>query len=428
MSPADIELSTDNDAFCPLRWGYLQVDMANARTKACCKTPFQSVDPDELEQRGSAAIFNGDYVQQRRLEMLQNQRHQDCAGCWTAEEQGIRSYREEHADRSPFVEVGDDVRRHLDVDRAVPRHVEVIMRTTCDLACSYCGPQFSSRWQREIERSGAYADQGGVPLEIPRRRVDFESTFKQWLSENLSSIDYLQVNGGEPLIQNEFYEWADIFLALPEGAGVQLGVITNLNTPPARLEQLLAILPDLHRRFRFRLGISFDAIGKRAEYIRSGLSWSRMESNLREIIARVPGLDIQLAPTMSALNVSSMPAVIDYVTELAESTGARILFRPSIVMWPDHQSPLVLGGEFRVGLKEALERLEGGRWPELRDRLVEIGEAHLGDDDLRRRRAAFHRWFTEYDQRRGTDFVATFPELEPFWRRSGQEARLEALA
>jgi hypothetical protein len=27
----------------------------------------------------------------------------------------------------------------------------------------------------------------------------------------------------------------------------------------------------------------------------------------------------------------------------------------------------------------------------------------------------FFNWFTEYDRRRGTDFVATFPELENFY-------------
>jgi hypothetical protein len=30
-------------------------------------------------------------------------------------------------------------------------------------------------------------------------------------------------------------------------------------------------------------------------------------------------------------------------------------------------------------------------------------------------RGDFYRWFTEYDRRRGTNFVKTFPELENFY-------------
>jgi len=36
-------------------------------------------------------------------------------------------------------------------------------------------------------------------------------------------------------------------------------------------------------------------------------------------------------------------------------------------------------------------------------------------EKLNEGRIDFFNWFTEYDQRRGTDFVKTFPELEQFY-------------
>ncbi len=31
-------------------------------------------------------------------------------------------------------------------------------------------------------------------------------------------------------------------------------------------------------------------------------------------------------------------------------------------------------------------------------------------------RIDFYNWFTEYDKRRGTNFLETFPEMESFWK------------
>jgi hypothetical protein len=36
-------------------------------------------------------------------------------------------------------------------------------------------------------------------------------------------------------------------------------------------------------------------------------------------------------------------------------------------------------------------------------------------EKLKEGRRDFFNWFTEYDRRRGTDFIKTFPELENFY-------------
>lgn len=409
-------LSIDNDAFCPLRWSYLQVDLAHARVKACCKTPFQTVTRDELDASGTDGVFNGPYVRARRLEMLRGERHGDCAACWQAEERGLQSYRQLQAAKPMFAEVTRSLSDQPRVDGAQQAHIEIILRTTCDLACAYCGPDFSSRWQREVERHGPYPEQGGVPLHLPQPRPDFALVFRDWFANALPAARYVQFNGGEPLIQDDFYALVSLLLAHRDGTGPQLGVITNLNTPPARLRQFLEVLPALHERHRFRLGVSFDSVGTRAEYIRSGLRWERMDANLRQLVDAVPGLDVQLAPTMSALNVSSIAEVVQYADRLRSENRAAVSFRPGMVMWPDFQSPLILLDDNYRHLDRAVDLLdEIDSWPDLRRRLIEIRGAVLAPDEARPLHASFFRWFTEYDRRRGTSFGRTFPELADFW-------------
>jgi hypothetical protein len=396
----------------------LQIDLQHGRVKACCKTPFQEVTAQELASEGQRAIFNSAYMIERRAEMLRGVKHPDCAACWKAEDLGVESYRQAQSVKPMFRDVAEQVGASRRLDGAVPRHVEVILRTTCDLACSYCGPDFSNRWEKEIEHLGPYPHDGGIaPRPVTAGTPPgFTENFHEWLSGCLDEVSYIQFNGGEPLIQEDFYRFAEMILTSDSDSHIKLGVITNLNTPPARLRQLIELLPSLHERHGFRFGISFDAIGSRAEYIRNGLRWERFDANLRTLLGAVPDLDIQLAPTMSALNVSSAPDIIRYAASIQSAYRAHITFRPSMVMWPDFQSPLILLPDDYRWIDEATRLLEqAGAWPNLRQQLMEIKDAARRVPDPGDLRGTFHRWFTEYDYRRKTDFISTFPELADFW-------------
>ncbi len=192
--PRELGLST---SFCPLRWSYLQVDLQHGRTKACCKTPFQALTRQAIAAQGAEAIFNSEYVQARRAEMLTGIRHSDCTACWKAEDLGVQSYRQSQAAKPMFQAVTEAVTAAPRLDAAVPKHIEIISRTTCDLACSYCGPDFSVRWEKEIERHGQYPEDGKVPV-MPTACAPpgFAEIFRDWLTEHVDDIDYIQFNGG----------------------------------------------------------------------------------------------------------------------------------------------------------------------------------------------------------------------------------------
>ena len=42
-------------------------------------------------------------------------------------------------------------------------------------------------------------------------------------------------------------------------------------------------------------------------------------------------------------------------------------------------------------------------------------------EKLKEGRKDFYNWFTEYDRRRGTDFLKTFPDLASFYNRCKDE-------
>jgi sulfatase maturation enzyme AslB (radical SAM superfamily) len=391
--------------------------LQHGKVKACCKTPFQRIDDEQIRRYGTAAFFNGPYVKERRREMLEGVKHRDCATCWRQEDLGIQSYRYLQAGKEPFASRIPIIHSERSVDNAVPKHVEMILSTNCDLKCSYCGPEFSSAWAGEIKNHGQFPGPHDEPQIAPADPL-FAETFWQWFEDVRHSIAYLQFNGGEPLMQNEFYASLERILNF-EGPteGLQLGVISNLNASKSNMGRLRRLLPQLLARYGFRLAISQDSIGTRAEYIRNGLNWSRFNENLSGLLRDFPGLVVEMAPTMSALNVTSIRDFLAYANQLSEDCGKEIIMRPSIVMWPEFQSPLILPTEYSFYLEEAiifLERL--GRWAIMRDRLSEILEALGKENNVRRKRKLFYTWFAEYDRRRNLDFLSVFPEMGSFWR------------
>jgi hypothetical protein len=49
-------------------------------------------------------------------------------------------------------------------------------------------------------------------------------------------------------------------------------------------------------------------------------------------------------------------------------------------------------------------------------RVVDYMETtHYSSDKLKEGHTDFHRWFTEFDRRRGTNFLETFPEYKKFY-------------
>ncbi len=403
-------------SFCPLRWTYMQVDLEHGRVKACCKTPFVRIERSELRSLGVAAMFNAPYFQDRRREMLSGVWHSDCDSCWTQEQLGLLSYRRAESNREPHRSAAVEIGEHRTVDAARPKEIEFILSTLCDLKCSYCGPDFSSAWVADIKTSG--------PLAVLPEQADlapacegFRETFWEWFDTILEGVDYVQFNGGEPLIQPEFYAAMDRLAASPHA--MQVGIISNLNTPSRMFSKFRSLLPRWMERHWFRLGVSQDSVGQRAEYIRHGLQWDRFDQNLRMLLDEFKTLQVRIAPTMNILNVTSIQDLLVYLDSLANEYGPRISVTPSIVMAPDFLSPFVLPPEYSRYLEEAILFLDKvGRWPEVGTRLREIIAAMKRISNRGSLAGRFAQWVAEQDARRTSKCVDVFPELAPFIQSS----------
>ena len=177
-----------------------------------------------------------------------------CAICIQSERGGT-SERNWHNNINPDLD--------FDSDTHSPTLIDIRWNTTCNLACNYCGPFASSRWESRMQVK---------PL---TRARNFLPEITDYVSQHRNQLKEVGLVGGEPLLLNENLKLLEI---VPEHAVVT--VITNCNVDFVSNQ----IVKQLLKRQRVGWSMSFDNVGERMEYVRHGANWPLTDQNVRTIV------------------------------------------------------------------------------------------------------------------------------------------------
>ena len=312
---------------CVLRWGYYVYDIANDRLKMCCRTgPHQAANYEEDFQ----------YNLEQRKNMLEGKRPTDCQVCWSLEDRNLPSFRD--FQNMQHVLAKENL---LNLDR--PYVLELKLDTTCDLQCVYCGPNYSSRWQKKM----ALPD---LAKKINEARIQkFNERLEPWWP-TLHEINFI---GGEPLIQESFYRILQVLDEKQSSQEKLLKIVTNLNTPALMMDRFLSWANASPNKIA--LMISNEAIGELAETIREGLNFSRFDKNLDQIMQQLkPQHQIYINPTLNTLCLKALPLFFEYLWDKMQLHQKGLHLNWNIVSHPEALSPLKEPGL----LKEAIQNCQ----------------------------------------------------------------------
>lgn len=227
---------------------------------------------------------------------------------------------------------------------------------TCNLACVICGPNNSSSWKQEL----------GLPAEV-RKSV----SNKFWQTLDLTKIKFIHFNGGEPLLSKEHVEFLQ---SVPDKKVVHLNYNTNGSVLPG--QQLL----DLWAEFKLvQLDFSIDDIEQRFEYQRYPAKWSQITNNLAWFIDNAPH------NCMFATNTSV--GILNHSNLNALTRWLQTHFHTSRFTDPIEHRQQFTFGTFAL-------------------------------TDVDNRKESIINALNQIDQRRGTNWRKTFPELEQQFRNS----------
>jgi organic radical activating enzyme len=355
----------------------------------------------------------------------------------------------------PWAAKDFDIIKNSNGDEDVnPSYVEVNFNHACNLSCSYCSPQFSSTWQQEVDRYGGYPTSTvhndpshftGRNRPIPVRDSNpYVDAFWEWWPTLYPELRHFRMTGGEPLLDRNTYRVFDYVLANHK-PDLHLNVTSNFSVDERSWQKYLGYVKQLcegERIEHFMQFVSLDSWTQQAEYIRHGLNFELLWDRVNQFLTEIPGRNsITFIVTMNNLSITGLPklfAGILGLRQLYSKTYQRVWFDTPVLRQPAWQSLQILPESYAYQLEELwawmLKNKEVAKHPFVGFKDYEIARLdrdiawmrdgqHLDSTRVSQNKADFFRFFKEHDRRRGTDFLATFPEMSSWWADCEYHAR-----
>ena len=453
MSSAEGMKEQLGPAMCLAKWKQVSLHLPTGLNNSCYHPPLHAIDASLLADN-PGALHNTPYKKEQRKIMLKQERPQECSYCWTMEDAGKLSDRHYRSGEPWAASAFDSIMNSKGDEDVVPSYVEVNFNHACNLKCSYCSPQFSSSWQQEAEQYGAFPTSQphndpshftGRRRPIPAREDNpYVEAFWRWWPTLYPELKHFRMTGGEPMLDKNTYRVFDYVLANPK-PDLHINVTSNFSVDERSWQRYLASVKQLcegERIEHFMQFVSLDAWGAEAEYIRNGLDFRLLWDRVNQFLTEIPGRNsITFIITMNNLSVTTLDSLFAGILGLRHiysTTYQRVWFDTPVLRTPEWQSLQLLPESYADRLEHLwawmLKQQETEAAPFKGFKDYEIARldrdiawmrqgADMPAEQREHRMADFYRFFNEHDRRRGTNFLAAFPEMQEFWRECEYHAR-----
>lgn len=432
-----------SESFCAAKWYNATIWLGSGQTTSCHHPLPHAIDKEMIKINPSA-IHNTPQKKEERRMMQAGERPAGCDYCWKIEDMykdpkyaGV-DVPEPISDRVYKTVIYDD----KDLDDAYKlgwyqdvnlQTLEIAFDRTCQFACSYCNPAFSSTWVKDIRNNGPYNNlvsdgrnhfthehTSSQLYKLNEVNPYVEAFFKWWETDLHRTLKELRITGGEPLMSGYTWKLIDWFKENRGKSATRLAINSNLGFEQDKLERLL----DATEGIELDLYTSNESIGRHAIYIRDGLDWNQWCSNVSYLLdsGKLRGLHVMC--TINALCLLSLTEFLWMIVKLKRVYGKdSINFSLNILRFPSFQSPLILPLELRKEFAKELQYFGNNARDEIHEfelnqvvRLIEY--LHTAEQDpqvLQVLQHDFRNFYQQYDQRRGLDFKYTFPQLAEWY-------------
>ena len=436
------KLDTKSASFCAAKWYNATIWLGSGMTTSCHHPLPHKINLEEIKKNPSA-IHNTVQKKDQRRQMQCGDRPAGCEYCWKIEDIGRdaisdRVYKSKiYTDK----ELDDAYRSDYNKDFNL-RTMEIAFDRTCNFACSYCNPAFSTTWARDIKQGGSYmnmttdgrnhfthAHDSAEPYKKDETNPYVEAFYKWWETDLHKSLDELRITGGEPMMSPNLWRLLDWIETQGERMNpeMRIAINSNLGAKQSIIDRFKKKLKNFNN---FHLYTSNESTFAQAEYIRDGLNYAQWHSNILNMMSEKIPSEIHNMATINALCLETLPEFLENIVWFKTASkfyGPTINFTLNILRFPSFQSPLVLPDDLRNRFKmdlekflvrneKYLEHMEINHTQRLIDYLDVVKTPHAGAANQEKLQKDFKIFYSQYDKRRGKDFEKTFPVIGEWYR------------
>ena len=432
--------------FCMAKWHHTTIYLQTGETHSCYHPRPHKIPLNEIAITPSA-LHNTEQKKYERLEMLNGGKPTGCQYCWNIEAMG-EDYISDRKERNSTIYTHDRYRQIQDGEWDMninPEYIEISFGNECNFKCGYCHPKHSSAYYKEIKDHGPY-----TMVKNHRNDIDWFDVYEEetnpyveawwrWWPEVSKTLNILRITGGEPLLQKSTWRLLDDLEANPR-PDLEVNINSNFGVKPVLIDRLIDRVNKLVEGKKikaFKVFTSMDTWGPPAEYIRSGLDLTIWERNLDAYLTKT-NQPLTFMITFNILTVTNFQTLLAQILiwrkKYKFDTSHKVRFDTPHLKEPlQYDMNILPKEEFMPYMYKSLNFIKKNiddanfeKFSELEyekfRRVVDYMETTVySDEKLKEGRKDFYNWFTEYDRRRNTNFVKTFPDLVEFFNKCKDE-------
>jgi len=375
-------IAVDNQNFCPAPWLSLYVDPDGSVDNCCVgRNKIGNIKTEDIKD-----IVSGDKNREVQRLMLANQPVPGCYWC----RDGTKHNLQQHMFRV-FPDREDPL--YDQVGNFSPRYLDLRWSNTCNYACVYCSPIYSSLHAQEQKKL----------INIKR---DTRNSLLDHVLENIREIRHIYLAGGEPTMMKE----NEIVLQALLDHNPDVEIITNTNlseTKNNRVYELLMQFPTS------RFMISVDDTDDRYNYIRWPGHWHTFTQNLQDLRARKHNDFIAFNVVVMNINAITTWDLVDRLLSQGHDAVAITvqLYNNGVDPGPWDIRHMPVAYQERVLKRMDLERYrECKGWDNIRDYIAQLKTS----EDA----SSLWQQLDRFDLKHGVDSRQIFPLIYEYQEKS----------
>lgn len=392
----------ESKVFCMFPWVHLNVT-PKGDIYPCCSndysTPYGNTKNMSLKE-----AFNSNKMKELRLNMLNDIPSKICNFCYTHEQSSPHSFRTYSMDQfsSHFDELIPTTNIDGSVDDFKMRYFDIRFSNICNFKCRTCGAEFSSQWAKE---NRIYNKTGPILMHADNQT----GKLLEEVLEHIDHIDLAYFAGGEPLITDEHYVMLEEMIRKNK-----TDIVLRYNTNASNIKYKNHDVLNLWKHFKkIELSCSIDHYGEKAEWIRNGTDWAKVETNLK-LFRSLDYVDFQINTVFSIFNVLTITEFYNYM--MTQNLVKDFDWHHSLYLAlnPPHYSAQSLPIKLKPIAEEKINNFilnRASNFP-LIYKLLANSRNFIGENDSwEANKDIFWKKTSALDKLRGESFIKTFPEL-----------------
>jgi MoaA/NifB/PqqE/SkfB family radical SAM enzyme len=353
--------------FCLAKFHEASIWVYSGKIASCHYTPFLQVG-DTVD-----TFYNPAEKREHQKSMLKGEQPSACDSCWRYENLGLRSDRTKKS---------LSFKDHLDAEDYKnpnyvfkPKALELAFDNTCNLACSYCSPQFSTKWINDIRVNGVYKDiitddrrhyqkdlnELDEMIDPPNMKL-----FWEWFDTIAEGLESIRVSGGEPLMHEEAFKLFALMTQI--NPNVECVIHSNLCQKPVVMDRFFDKIKGLTN---LRMNISNESAGEVAEFIREGMVYTEWLHNV-ERLGNSTVKEFSISTTVSAIALQSLDQMYLDIIDIRSRTKVKPYISINMVDKPEFQGFACLSREERDFYIDKYTRF----YETIKDKLLPVEHEH----------------------------------------------------